>query len=92
MTAALKYALIQTFAIADGEDPDIERPESPGNYHAPLTANSLGELISMRDALKAAGKYEEVVAFAAEQGVELRPGTPDEQVLPVLAFAREKLA
>jgi hypothetical protein len=92
MTAALKYALIQTFAIADGEDPDIERPESPGNYHAPLTANSLGELIAMRDALKAAGMYEEVVAFAAEQGVELRPGTPDEQVLPVLAFAREKLA
>jgi hypothetical protein len=91
MTAALKYALIQTFAIADGEDPDVERPESPGHHRA-APPSALSDLIGMRDALKAAGKYDEVVAFAAEQGAELRPGTPDDAILPVLAFARQQLA
>jgi len=46
----------------------------------------------MRDALKAAGKYDDVVAFAADMGVRLAPGTSDDEIMPVLAFARGKLA
>ena len=91
MTAALKYALIQTFAIADGEDPDHERPETPGRAE-PAAASNLSALIAMRDALKQADKYDEVVAFAADMGVRLAPGTPDDEIMPVLAFARGKLA
>jgi len=91
MTAALKYALIQTFAIADGEDPDHDRPESPGRAEV-APANNLSALIGMRDALKAAGKYDDVVAFAADMGVRLAPGTSDDEIMPVLAFARGKLA
>lgn len=91
MTAALKYALIQTFAIADGEDPDHERHETagPARGHQP---SAFDDLLALRPALKSAGVYEAVLAFAADNGVTLKAGLPDDVVLPVLAFAREQLA
>jgi hypothetical protein len=48
---------------------------------------SLQKLIGIRDDLKAAGLYEQVVAHAADQGVDLLPGTPDAQVAVVYEFA-----
>jgi hypothetical protein len=92
MTAALKYALLQTFAIADGhEDPDADRPESSGGRVAQPAA-LLSELVALRAELVDAGLYDDVVAFAAERNVTLRPGIADDEVRPVLTFAREKLA
>lgn len=95
MTAALKYALIQTLAIADGDDPDGYYPDeapgetaSSGASPANEEARPINELIAMRDDLKAAGLYEEVVAYAANEGVDLRPATPDEEIVPVLEHAR----
>jgi len=91
-TAALKYALIQTLAISDGDDPDRYYPdESPATPAAASEPTALQELIGLRDDLKANGLYDTVVAFAADNGVDLLPGTPDNLIAPVLSHARELL-
>jgi hypothetical protein len=92
MTASLKYALIQTLAIADGDDPDAYYPDDSPVENQRAAApeaqpTSLQKLIGIRDELKAAGLYDQVVAHAADQGVDLLPGTPDAQVATVYEFA-----
>jgi hypothetical protein len=97
MTASLKYALIQTLAIADGDDPDAYYPDEVPEPRPRVVSTkpqaeaaeptSLQKLIGIRDDLKAAGLYEQVVAHAADQGVDLLPGTPDAQVAVVYEFA-----
>lgn len=92
-TAALKYALIQTLAIADGDDPDAYYPDdAPAeNRQSAPAPTALQQLIGLRDALKAGGFYEQVVAYAADQGVDLLPGTPDAAIAPILNYAHELL-
>ena len=99
MTAALKYAVIQTFSITEGDDPDAEYPDDsteqsrgrPAAAEVEEAPTALQQLLVIRDDLKAKGLYEGVVAYAADQGVDLLPGTADAEVAKVLAFARDQL-
>lgn len=87
MTAAYKYALVQTFAIAESmDDPDDHYPQieaATPNYDA---------LKALGPALKDA-KVDTVVKEHAESiGADLRHGHDDASLEPVVAFARELLA
>ena len=46
MTGALKYALLQSFLLATGDDPEDERPESRSGFGSehPITAEQVREL------------------------------------------------
>ncbi len=96
MTAALKAALVQTFSISDGDDPDHHRPELESEpvvrYLNFDTLKALGPV------LKATGLDEHVRGYAAEQGIDLRPGhdeDPGPPAIPgdtdVVAQARKEL-
>lgn len=96
MTSAYKYALIQTFCVADAsDDPDREAvPRESGAVTpmAPAEPTPLQVLVAMRDDLMTAGLYDEVVAFAADNEVELVPGAPADRVQAVVARAAQLLA
>ncbi|MGO9603834.1 MAG: ERF family protein [Candidatus Binataceae bacterium] len=52
MTGALKYALLQSFLLATGDDPEDERPEarySTGNAERPISADELRTLKTLID-------------------------------------------
>jgi len=79
MTAALKYALMQVLAIADGDDPDAHRPElsdgeqrgdTPGVPEG-MGVNDKGELVSLHtpnfEALQ--GMSERLVAAGLKPGL-----------------------
>lgn len=103
MTAAYKYALIQAFNIADGEDPDASRDEavvsapaqagavSPLGPQAAQEPSPLQVLIAMRQDLVDAGRYEAVQAYAVDNDIELIPGAPAEKVQAVVEFAAKQL-
>jgi hypothetical protein len=95
MTAALKYCLMQTLAIADGDDPDAYYPDDAPEPRIvstkPQAPSALNELFALRDSLKAHGVYDDVVAFAANAQIPLNPQTPDADVQRVLDHARSVL-
>ncbi|MGO9452540.1 MAG: ERF family protein [Candidatus Binataceae bacterium] len=52
MTGALKYALLQSFLLATGDDPEDERPEAryaAGNHERPISAEEIGTLKTLID-------------------------------------------
>jgi len=89
MTAALKAAIVQTFSVADGDDPDHSRPELEDEpvvrYLNFDTLKALGPV------LKATGLDEHVRGYAAEQGIDLRPGHDEERLALVVAVAQARL-
>ncbi|MGO9454551.1 MAG: ERF family protein [Candidatus Binataceae bacterium] len=52
MTGALKYALLQSFLLATGDDPEDERPDarySTGNHERPISADEIRTLKTLID-------------------------------------------
>ena len=93
-TAAWKYALVQTFAIAEGsEDPDHFNPshEQAPQVEAPATP-SFDTLKALGPALRATNHHQAVKAWAEAQGIEVVRGTPDEDLAKVVQHATELLA
>jgi hypothetical protein len=94
MTAAWKYALLQAFAIADGDDPDHVAPpveRATATPPAPVERTPLDELLDLKPRLSAAGEYDNVKVWAAQAGIDLSRATPAEQVGKVVAYARSLL-
>jgi hypothetical protein len=99
MTAALKYAIIQVLAIADGDDPDDYRPElaegeQRGGQAAPAAVSypNYDALKALGPALAAAGLAPAVKLYAADMGIDLRPGHGEDRLPVVLAEAERLLA
>lgn len=92
MTAALKYAVLQVFAVADGED---DGEDDPSVYHHDDVRSAptpLNELVGLKGELQRRGLYDDVRAWALQEGVDLSSATPDEDVQRVLDHARSLLS
>lgn len=97
MTAALKYAILQVFAIADGDDPDAHRPElsdgeQRGAAPAPEAYPNFNTLKALGPRLKAANLDGAVKKFAHAAGIDLRPGHDEDRLPGVIAEANRLLA
>lgn len=93
MTAAYKYALIQTFAVADADDPDHHRPELEGVAAAePVRYPNFDALKALGPALKAADLAAEVKMFAEAHHIDMRPGHDEDGLALVLTEANRRLA
>lgn len=93
MTAAYKYALIQTFAVADADDPDHHRPELEGAPVAePVRYPNFDALKALGPTLKAADLTAEVKMFAEAHHIDMRPGHDEDGLALVLAEANRRLA
>jgi len=90
MTAAYKYALVQTLAIADGDDPDAYQPNTAAPAEpAPEPSTSFLELKSLGFALKEAGVADQVKDWAKSQEIEM---TPTADLSAVVEVAKGLLA
>ncbi len=91
MTASLKYAVLQVFAVADGDD---DGDGDPSVYHHDDVRSAptpLNELVGLKGELQRRGLYDDVRAWALQEGVDLSSATPDEDVQRVLDHARSLL-
>lgn len=93
MTAAFKYAVIQTFAIAGADDPDNHQAELGGEQTP--QARPTAERYPNFDALKAlgptlasAGVADDLKAWAAAQNISLNPGHDEPGLARVLEHAQ----
>lgn len=94
MTASLKYAVLQVFAVADGDDDD-DGDGDPSVYHHDDVRSAptpLNELVGLKGELQRRGLYDDVRAWALQEGVDLSSATPDEDVQRVLDHARSLLS
>lgn len=92
MTASLKYAVLQVFAVADGDD---DGDGDPSVYHhgdVRSVPTPLNELVGLKGELQRRGLYDDVRAWALQEGVDLSSATPDEDVQRVLDHARSLLS
>ena len=88
MTAAYKYALAQTLAIADVQD-DSDH-ESPPPARASIA--NFARLKALGPDLEAAGLTSPVKEWAETHGVDLRAGVDDAALAEVIEFATGLLA
>lgn len=97
MTAAYKYALIQTFAVADADDPDHHRPELEGAPSIELPPGAevrypnFDALKALGPTIRAAGIGDDVKAFAGNLNIDMNPGHDEEGLAKVIAYANELL-
>ena len=90
MTAAYKYALIQTLCIADGDDPDAYQPNQPNQQAAaPEPTESWKALVALGDQLKANSVSDQVKEWAKENGFNIGDRASD--VTPVVKYAQSLL-
>lgn len=97
MTAAYKYALIQTFAVADADDPDHHRPELEGAplelpQGAKVSYPNFDALRALGPALKAADLADEVKLYAETHNIDMAPGHDEEGLGEVVKEANRLLA
>jgi hypothetical protein len=92
MTAALKYAITQVLAIADGDDPDHYRPELADGEQREVSTPNYDRLVELGPAMKAAGVADDVKAWARTARIDLRRGHDDELLADVIAYAEDLLA
>ena len=98
MTAAYKYALIQTLAIADGDDPDAYQPGEAATESQPARATepqpepseSWRKLVALGPELKKAGIDGQVKDWAKSNDVNLADKTAD--VTAVVKFAENLMS
>ena len=95
MTAAYKYALIQTLAIADGDDPDAYQPgEAAPRATEPQPAAEPSatwkRLKELGPAMKKAGVADQVKEWAKSNGVNLSDQQAD--VEAVVTFAENLMS
>lgn len=87
-TAAYKYAILQVLGINGGDDPDDYRPETAEAVAGgQVTYQNYDKLAALGPVLKALTLHEEVKAWAADQGIDLRPGHDEENLAKVVEFA-----
>ena len=93
MTAAYKYALIQTLAIADGDDPDAYQPgeSAPATETQPAAepSESWRQLVALGPDLKKAGIDGQVKEWAKSNNVNIADKTAD--VTAAVKFAENLL-
>lgn len=90
MTAAYKYALIQTFAVADADDPDHHRPELEGVAAAePVRYENFDTLKALGPTLAALDLAGTVKDYAGQHGIDLRPGHDEARLAAVVIVARK---
>jgi hypothetical protein len=90
MTSSFKYAILEVFAIAGGDDPDDYRPELVGAAAAAPTPN-YDRLAELGPKMKAAGVADAVKAWAKAANIDLRRGHDDELLADVIAYAEDQL-
>lgn len=90
MTAALKAALVQTFAVADADDPDHHRPELEGAPVAePVRYENFDTLKALGPTLAALNLAGAVKDYAGQHGIDLRPGHDEARLATVVIKARQ---
>lgn len=92
MTASLKYAVLQVFAVADGDDDGDGYPSVYHHGDVRSVPTPLNELVGLKGELQRRGLYDDVRAWALQEGVDLSSATPDEDVQRVLDHARSLLS
>ncbi|MGO9604386.1 MAG: ERF family protein [Candidatus Binataceae bacterium] len=85
MTGALKYALLQSFLLATGDDPEDERPEarySAGNHERPINADEIRTLKTLID--ETATDLERVLSYYKVASLEEMTETVYRRALELL--------
>ena len=90
MTSSFKYAILEVFAIAGGDDPDDYRPELVGAV-APEPTPNYDRLAELGPKMKAAGVADAVKAWAKAANIDLRRGHDDDRLADVIAYAEDQL-
>jgi hypothetical protein len=85
MTGALKYALLQSFLLATGDDPEDERPDgrlSAGNTECPVSADEIRILKTLID--ETGTELERVLAYYKVTSLEEMTETSYQRAVDVL--------